>query len=386
MYSNPKFLTPIIQHYAWGKKSPDSLVAQLGAIKIDGKPCAELWMGAHLSAPSKLEHESQIIDLSAYIKENPELILGSRVSERFGHLPLLFKVLSVGSPLSIQAHPDLALAKLLHATDPKNYPDENHKPEAAIAITDLILLYGFKPISELKELLANTSTAISRFFDGLNATAQDLYRHLMSAEKAMLSAANLAQHQELATKQSLSKEDYWFKRCYEIYGPEDVGLLAIYLMNVVKVPSGKAIFIDSRIAHAYLDGDLIECMAASDNVIRAGLTPKFQDRQTLLSMLRYDVHLPEILELKPDSADSAKFNLKVPATEFILSRIIPGEEEKIQIDSVQIILQLTGTGVINAAQKAYALKAGDVMLIPAACKEYTVKADSGAEIFIASVP
>ena len=57
---------------------------------------------------------------------------------RFGaELPLLLKILSIRTALSIQAHPDKALAELLFARDPKNYPDDNHKPEMIIALNEM---------------------------------------------------------------------------------------------------------------------------------------------------------------------------------------------------------------------------------------------------------
>jgi len=60
-----------------------------------------------------------------------------QVLERFGDdLPYLFKVLSVDTALSIQAHPDKSLAEQLHAERPHVYKDDNHKPEMAVALHD----------------------------------------------------------------------------------------------------------------------------------------------------------------------------------------------------------------------------------------------------------
>ena len=70
-----------------------------------------------------------------------------------------------------------------------------------------------------------------------------------------------------------------------MYGMEDPGLFAMVLMNEVHLAPGQAIFIGANVPHAYLEGDLIECMACSDNVVRAGLTPKFKDVETLLEVV-----------------------------------------------------------------------------------------------------
>lgn len=44
-------------------------------------------------------------------------------------------------------------AAVLHAKDPVHYPDPNHKPEMAIALTDFELLCGFRPAKEIYENL-----------------------------------------------------------------------------------------------------------------------------------------------------------------------------------------------------------------------------------------
>ena len=46
-------------------------------------------------------------------------------------------------------------------------------------------------------------------------------------------------------------------------------------------------FLKADDIHAYISGDIIECMASSDNVVRAGFTPKFKDVSTLTNMLTY---------------------------------------------------------------------------------------------------
>lgn len=102
--------------------------------------------------------------------------------------------------------------------------------------------------------------------------------------------------------QSAPAEVEILNRLRRRYGDGDVGLLAVFFMNVVTVLPGRAIFIGPNIPHAYLDGDLVECMACSDNVVRAGLTPKHKDVETLLEMMDYSVGMPSLVtpELGPD--------------------------------------------------------------------------------------
>jgi len=146
-------LEPCVQNYAWGVMgSSPSLVAKMaGGVPDPSKPYAELWMGTHPSAPSKVQGE----DLSAFLRRNPSFA-GEKVSsaECDFKLPFLFKCLSVRCPLSIQAHPNKELAKTLHKRDPKNYKDDNHKPELACAVTEFEGLCGFRPLNEIAMHLA----------------------------------------------------------------------------------------------------------------------------------------------------------------------------------------------------------------------------------------
>jgi len=148
------------QQYGWGKIGSNSAVAQFAAhsnkdVTIqESEPYAELWMGTHHKVPSYNKDTKET--LSDIIKSNPAAFLNEKIIEKFestNTLPFLFKVLSIEKVLSIQAHPDKSLARILHANDPKNYPDDNHKPEMAIAVTDFEGFCGFKPLDEIADEL-----------------------------------------------------------------------------------------------------------------------------------------------------------------------------------------------------------------------------------------
>ena len=132
------------QNYHWGKPAANSMVANLlGAQKDVDKRYAELWMGTHHKGPS-----SVILDAASNKTQPLSEYIG-------GELPFLYKVLSVASSLSIQAHPDKALAEKLHAERPDVYKDDNHKPEMAIAITPFEAMCGFRPSAEIVFFLQN---------------------------------------------------------------------------------------------------------------------------------------------------------------------------------------------------------------------------------------
>jgi mannose-6-phosphate isomerase len=136
------------QKYAWGKVGKDSLVGQLAEREPENIPYAELWMGTHPSGPAKVGD----ISLSDYLKSSKEDRLG--IPNYHSELPFLLKVLSVQTALSIQAHPDITLAKQLNKNDPINYKDANHKPELCIALGRFEAFCGFQKMEEISDHLS----------------------------------------------------------------------------------------------------------------------------------------------------------------------------------------------------------------------------------------
>lgn len=275
-------------------------------------------MGTHPSNPSKdVVTKRTLLDL---VQDN-QALLSQDVSARFGNkLPFLFKVLSIGKALSIQAHPNKKLAEQLHARDSKNYPDDNHKPEMTIAITPFDGLCGFRPLSEISHFFSTipslkglvgeqeaeayqtavkgTETSDKKDDGEKNKKAlQQAFGSLMNSKKEEVEAAS----KELV--ESAKKEGASFAGgglpstsgqeladlVVRLNGqfPGDIGLFVLFFLNYVKLEVGEAMFLKADDIHAYLSGDIIECMAASDNVVRAGFTPKFKDVDTLISMLTY---------------------------------------------------------------------------------------------------
>lgn len=95
-------------------------------------------------------------------------------------------------------------------------------------------------------------------------------------------------------------------KCKEQYGNSDVGLLFIFFLNVLNPKPGQSFICSPDEPHAYLQGELIEAMVNSDNVVRGGLTPKYKDKETLTEMLIYKFNDVKISdgEVSADSSDS----------------------------------------------------------------------------------
>ena len=179
--SPPAALVPLrcaMMPYAWGCKGASSLVGRLavandparhGPLPEEAKPYAELWVGTHPNGPSRVRpepaeaeavevgeaHETET-RLDEYLASHPHAMGSAAAVSRGGRLPFLLKVLSVRTALSIQAHPDKFLARLLHERQPDVYRDSNHKPEMAVALTPFEALCSFMSAHTILERLAAT--------------------------------------------------------------------------------------------------------------------------------------------------------------------------------------------------------------------------------------
>jgi len=252
-------------------------------------------------------------------------------------LPFLFKALSIAKALSIQAHPNKKHAEELFATRPDVYKDPNHKPEMVIAwLGPFEALCGFRPVEEIKNFLreVNELTEVigQDVVDQLMKAETSLdevqglqkcYSSLMNSSEKSVSSALEQYEQRLRSfdaekKQSLLGE--LFLRIAHDF-PGDVGCWSIYFMNYVTLQEGESMFLGPNVPHAYIYGDCLECMACSDNVVRAGLTPKFKDIETLCSMLNYEPGTVDRFRTKWNQVDEFCQVCTVPVPDFAMARI-----------------------------------------------------------------
>jgi mannose-6-phosphate isomerase len=398
---NIGLLRNTIQDYDWG--STDAIPELLGIKNLAHKPMAELWMGAHPKAPSKVNCDGQWHLLTDLIKKTPRDILGPKVARNFhNQLPLLFKVLAAAKPLSIQAHPNLKLAKEgfeyeNNADIPidagnRNYKDVNHKPECICALSPFWALSGFRDFSDILSLMGKICPV------GLKANIDQLKKHsdsqglkqfftnLMSMEAEHQKGVIDEALQNARRRSDEAPEFDWMTKLSVEY-PFDIGLLAPLLLNLVLLRPGQALFLPPGELHAYLEGTGIELMANSDNVLRGGLTPKHVDVPELLKILNFKpLHINILEEQKKDKTEGQYDSF---AEEFVLSVIAISDGEFYQqsnLESVEILLCTEGAARVEESgnQKSLNIKKGDSILIPAAAKAYTIKAE--AIFYKAAVP
>ncbi|KAJ3393009.1 Mannose-6-phosphate isomerase [Entophlyctis sp. JEL0112] len=394
-------LSVLAQSYEWGRVGTASRACVLACadpafVPDPARPYAELWMGTHPNAPSRIFATSEPLKATLNAK-----LLGTGVAARFaGDLPFLFKVLSIGKALSIQAHPDKALAQRLMRERPDLYKDANHKPEMAVALTPFEALIGFRSIPEIQENLrafpefaaAVGSAAAEPFLATAHlASGQDAKAHLKAVFSALMNsdptitaahvkslAARLnALEQRNPVQELLIRLDSEF--------PGDVGVFCALLLNYLKLNEGEAIFLAANEPHAYLSGDCVECMAASDNVVRSGLTPKFKDVKTLVNMLTYN-HGPadlQILKGDPYKGSSSSVLYDPPIEEFSILRtsLKNGSEKFAGIDGPSILIVTSGKGTLLVGGDALQAGLGYVFFIGAGVPVELRSAEGSDEAF-----
>ncbi|KAA8494066.1 Mannose-6-phosphate isomerase 1 [Porphyridium purpureum] len=289
--------------------------------EVGEKTERQLWMGDHPSAPSVVP----ALGIS----------LAELLEQRGVALPYLFKVLSVQQALSIQAHPDRALAAKLHAARPDKYPDDNHKPEMSIALTNFRALCGFRSVELIAQDLARLPQLQELVGKPLSAKMQDA-AHLDDAEarrsvlreffaavmncdtqSVALLCKSLKERITSSSATTVPLDDLFME--LEVQYPGDVGCFAAYYLNYIELPPGRAFFMAANEPHAYLEGHCIEIMARSDNVVRAGLTPKFKDVDALVHMLTYNHGVVHYIEGIPRGDYTHVY--QPPVSEFQLERV-----------------------------------------------------------------
>lgn len=385
------------RHYDWGGKT--FLPNLMGVENVNHLPYAEYWMGAHALAASTIQTTEGQKDLAALIKENPVQWLGKEVSTKFEALPYLYKILDVHDMLSIQVHPSKENAVIgFKAEDAKgiaidaahrNYKDENHKPEVMVALSDFWLLHGFLAAALLEKRLNSYSYLKPLLNEFKGGDYKNLYAYFMQlpmeAADAILKPL-LEEAAKAVAKGTVTKNDpHWWAHKYYADGiPSkniDKGIFSIYILNIVNIPKYQGIFQGAGLLHAYLEGQNIELMANSDNVLRGGLTPKHVDVKELIQHINFVPTHPFIL--KGGKLTDHEINYPCPVPDFGLTKIVLNQGEVYTISSYSLEMLLVMDGEVIIEDMAY--KAGDTaLLIPNA--KLKIKAHTAAILFKSYVP
>ena len=408
-----ELLQPVVRPYPWGSRR--------GIAELQGRPVpaagpeAELWMGAHPSGPSGLARRADKLD--AFIAADPDRELGPQVVARFGpRLPFLLKVLSAAQALSIQVHPSREQAQAgfradndrgLALDDPaRNYVDDWPKPELLCALTPFEVVAGLRTpadaagilralaVPELQPLAADLApSAPASAAPGVEPApaAQEaepapadlarvlgvildwpdpgrLVRDVLAACGPL--AAGTGPYAEACAAAVRVAEDH----------PGDLGLVAMLLMRHLVLQPGQALFMPAGGLHAYLEGTGIEVLANSDNVVRAGLTPKHIDVPELLKLLDPAVTVPL---LSPVSVAGGVGCFDTPVPEFRLYVADLAEPEvALPGEGPRIALCTAGTAALRGERDQIKLARGESCFVPAA--DGPLRAAGPGRLFLAA--
>ncbi len=376
--------------YAWGSTTA---IAEFRGVTPSGAPEAELWLGAHAGSPAKMADAATVghDDLAGWIAAEPERALGPALAAQGARLPFLLKLLAAAGPLSLQAHPTPEQARAGFAREEedgvpitaydRNYRDEYHKPELIVALSETFdALSGFRPLDEVRGIVevlraadaasgADAPGAIDLLAshlgggDRLRETVEWLLRDGRggdTGEAAWVTERVTA----LAASEQAAQSPYALS--FETVGslaeayPGDPGIVISLLLNRVRLRRGEALYLAAGNIHAYLSGLGIELMAASDNVLRGGLTPKHIDVSELLEVLDFTPIAPPRLEPEHVSPGVEAFRPDVP--DFVLYRVVASDEAaRVPIDGPAIVLAEGGGLVLRGALGTASVERGEAV-------------------------
>jgi len=389
--------------YAWGSRTA---IADLLGWEPSGGPEAELWLGAHPGSPSRIVDPAATggaADLAAWIAADPSVALGP--DARSARLPFLLKLLAAGSPLSLQAHPTAAQAREgfrreneagvpLDAPH-RNYRDEHPKPELIYALSERFeALCGFRTLAEFRQIVA---VLRRRATPGAQVVPLDALLELAASDDALPDVVEWLSRggddvdavvdlvADLAARRPAPGEDGQFDTAFATTVdlaaeyPGDPGIMVSLLLNRVSLRRGEALYLPAGNIHAYLSGLGVELMAASDNVLRGGLTPKHVDVPELMNVLDFTPRAVPVLA--PERPSPGLEVYRPTAPDFVLVRFGGGAQATFPLQGPAIAICTRGSVALSGAS-SIRLDRGSAVYITPDEGEITLSGDG--EVFVAT--
>jgi mannose-6-phosphate isomerase len=423
-------ITNTPRNYAWG--SPTAIAALLDRT-ASGGPEAELWLGAHPGSPSVITDAALAggaVDLAAWIDQDPATALGAALAGT-GRLPFLMKILAAHNPLSLQAHPSPERAAAGFALEnaagipqdaaDRNYRDPFHKPEIIFALSDTFeALCGFRDprqirsiLAELRALDATMDQPQPEALSGLEnrLVGDDALRDIVEwllrdgrggdsgevswlVERVVALAERAAFLIDGGARVSFAAELATVRELSAAY-PGDPGIVISLLTNLVSLKRGEVLFLPAGNIHAYLSGLGVEVMAASDNVLRGGLTPKHIDVDELLDVLEFEplpvpylapeLQADGVALYRPGVPDFELAHITVPAAAAAGDAAPAGVPmRQVTLTGPGIAICTAGRFLVAGAQSSISLARGESVYITP--DEGTVTFAGAGEVFLATTP
>jgi phosphomannomutase len=392
---------PGFQHYAWGDPQ---FIPRLYGLEGRDRPYAEAWFGAHAALPSMARVGDRRCALDELLAADGPRWLGANVTQRFGGLPFLLKILAAADPLSIQVHPSRAQARAGFAREnqagiardagERCYKDDNHKPELIVALTEFVALCGFRPAPQIAANLAE-APELHGILPGFCGTGDSLRNLLCSYYAAaddsvgQALAAWVARLDAHRPRLGPDRLEYWVleaHRRFSASGRPDRGLIFFLLLNLIELAPGQGLFLPAGVPHAYLRGAGIEVMASSDNVLRGGLTAKHVDVDELMRIIRFEFGPPPLVGGAVTDG-SGEVAYATAADEFELRLLRSAEPTAVERRAFgpELLLVLEGSAAVDAGGARAQLAAGASCLVPAGTA-YRLATAGAAQVVRVVVP
>lgn len=395
-------IEPSLRHYAWGDSEFIQNFLRLDSVN---QPIAEAWYGAHPLGVSRIKNDDAQIALNERIQRDLYSWLGERITTRFGGLPFLMKVLAAEKPLSIQVHPNRIQARegfereevrgVSRDASHRFFRDPNPKPELFVAVKEAYTLCGFRSedairqildtLPELKALLPpfGGAFALRSLLNGYYKLPNDV------VQRALLEIIRRLSAERAESERTPDDPAFWVLRSHRLLNGQeqpDRGLFFIFLLNLLRMAPGEAIFLPAGVPHAYLRGVGLELMANSDNVLRAGLTSKPVDPNELIKLVRFDGVAPRVFEPEWDEAEGGMV-YRTTADELQLVRCSLSTDAPITRSSIgpEILLAFDQTVWVKTEGTELEVKPGEGCLLSDGL-EYTMRGADSATVFVASAP
>ena len=378
-------LEGVIKHYDWGGQTLIPSLLQLE--NKEAKPFAEYWMGTHPLGIGIIKTTT-----------NEEMPLTAVI----GDLPYLFKAQDVKQMLSVQVHPSKQAAAIEFArenaagvllTAPhRNYKDDNHKPEMLVALGDFWLLHGFKPAEQLVYTLLNV-VELRELLEVFNQSGYSgLYKFVMEmpaeeVNRILQPLIDNISKTHAADAEDKNDEDFWAYRAAQTFtrnGNLDRGIFSIYLFNIVHLKKGEGLFQDAGVPHAYLEGNCVEIMANSDNVLRGGLTTKHIDVAELMKHVKCEATVPNILHPQSINSDEKKYITPVNDFQLNVIELEPNQVASFSTTLAEIVLLTEGAVELSSGETIVELKPGNVSAVALPMTTVQVKGLRKATVYRAS--
>lgn len=373
-----------VKNYDWG--SIEALPTLLGR-PVGGEPQAEMWVGAHPSAPSlATDALGGCVPLDRLLESDPALLRGELGGVGPApRLPLL-KVLAADRPLSLQVHPDSVRAARRFGEQRPGYQDPWHKPEMIYALEPFEALCGFTTADHAVGLLAGLGVpGLAGLIGELSACDETLGMRRAMQRLLTMEARHAGDLVADVVTAAHSNADPAYSAVVELaaWHPHDPGVIASLLLNQVTLKPGEAMYIPPNTVHSYLRGVGVEVMAASDNVLRAGLTRKRIDVAELLEVTDYSPGPPQIVT--PARGGYAEQIFAPDTDEFCLSVIscTSGAEHAWRDGRPRTVLCLHGSFVLAVDGSAVGLEQGDAVFVAAGASAVHLE---GAGTLVSAAP